>query len=240
MKISATTLSILKNYASINPSLVVHDGNTLRTISPQQNMVASAQVGEAFPEFAIYDLNQFLSVLNVSKEPDLDFQDKSVIVTGGGVSVEYFFADATLITSSGDADVMYAKIKMPTTDLTIGITKEQLDKVLRTANVLSSPEISIASVKGGKIALVAQDTRNKHSNHADVVLGDNESGDDFKIIFKRENIKFLPADYNVQVCAKGIVRLEADLGDSANIEYYVAAESQSSFVKGTKTESVAA
>lgn len=239
MKISNTTLGILKNYASINPSLVVSAGSTLRTISPQKNMIASATVSEEFPAFAIYDLNQFLSVMSVSKEPDLDFHDKSVIVTGNGVRVEYFFADQALIQSSGNADEMYAKIKSPVVALTVHITKDQLEKVLRTASVLNSPEVSISSGKDGKIVLVAQDTRNKHSNRADVVLGDNANGDDFKTIFKRENIKFLPADYDVDITAKGIAHMTAKLGDDADIEYYTSAEAASSFVSGADSSSKA-
>lgn len=240
MKISSTTLGILKNYAGINPSLIVKAGNTLRAMTPQQNMVASAVVAETFPAFAIYDLNQFLSVLaiNNKEQPDLDFQEKSVIITGGDVSVEYFFAQQSLIQSSADADIMYNKVKMPPVVLTVSITKDQLDKVLRTASILASPEVSISSRKDHKIVLGAQDNRNKQSNHADVVLGDNTNGDDFSIIFKRENIKFFPADYTVDIAAKGIVHMKASLGDDLSIEYYVAAETTSSYVKHVVDEKV--
>ena len=49
---------------------------TLSTMSAMKNIVAQAEVTERFPqEFAIYDLNEFLSALSLFEEPELNFQD---------------------------------------------------------------------------------------------------------------------------------------------------------------------
>ena len=62
--LSKTTLAILKNFATINTSIVVKTGNVLKTISNAENILASAKVEETFPiDFAIYDLNQFIAGL---------------------------------------------------------------------------------------------------------------------------------------------------------------------------------
>ena len=62
MKLSEKTLNILKNFSSINQSILVKQGNQLRTISVAKNILAEAEIKEDFPrDFAIYDLNQFLN-----------------------------------------------------------------------------------------------------------------------------------------------------------------------------------
>ena len=74
MKLSDNTLNLLKNFSSINPSLLFKQGNSLRTMSVAKNILAEVEITEEFPnDFAIYDLNQFLNTLNLHKDPELDF-----------------------------------------------------------------------------------------------------------------------------------------------------------------------
>ena len=76
MKLSDNTLTILKNFAGINNSILVKEGTKLRTISVAKNILAEADITEEFPrDFAIYDLNQFLNGLSLHADPDLDFQE---------------------------------------------------------------------------------------------------------------------------------------------------------------------
>ena len=76
MKLSDNTLNILKNFAGINNSILVKQGNKLRTISMAKNILAEADISEEFPrDFAIYDLNQFLNGLSLHQDPDLDFNE---------------------------------------------------------------------------------------------------------------------------------------------------------------------
>ena len=64
MKLSDNTLTVLKNFAGINNSILVKEGSRLRTISVAKNILAEADIKEDFPrDFAIYDLNQFLNCL---------------------------------------------------------------------------------------------------------------------------------------------------------------------------------
>ena len=62
MNLSDKTLTVLKNFAGINNSILVKEGNQLRTISVAKNILAEAYIEENFPrQFGIYDLNQFLN-----------------------------------------------------------------------------------------------------------------------------------------------------------------------------------
>jgi hypothetical protein len=74
MKLSDKTLSILKNFAGINQSILFKKGNKLRSISVMKNILAEATIEEDLPkDFGIYDLNQFLNGLSLHKNAELDF-----------------------------------------------------------------------------------------------------------------------------------------------------------------------
>ena len=76
MKLSSNTTNILKNFSQINQSILIKEGNKLKTISVMKNILAEAEVEEEFEkDFAIYDLNQFLSGLSLYDAPDLEFGD---------------------------------------------------------------------------------------------------------------------------------------------------------------------
>ena len=80
MKLSDSTLAVLKNFAGINNSILVKKGNQLRTISVAKNILAEAEIPEDFPrDVAIYDLNQFLNGLSLHQDPNLDFTEDSHI-----------------------------------------------------------------------------------------------------------------------------------------------------------------
>jgi hypothetical protein len=91
MNLSNDTLNVLKNFATINPNVVFKPGQKLKTISESKTILASATIVEDFPqEFGVYDLNEFLSVLNLIDNPTLDFEEKAVLVTGGGQKIILF------------------------------------------------------------------------------------------------------------------------------------------------------
>ena len=54
MKLSKSTLDILKNFSNINQSICFKQGTELSTLSIQKNILSRANVEEAFPRtFAI-------------------------------------------------------------------------------------------------------------------------------------------------------------------------------------------
>ena len=99
MKLSESTLSLLKNFSTINQSILFKQGNRLRTISVMKNILAEVTISEDLPkDFGIYDLNQFLNGLALHNNPELDFEDDSyVIIKEGRSRSKYFFADPNVI-----------------------------------------------------------------------------------------------------------------------------------------------
>ena len=66
MKLSDKTLSLLKNFSTINQSILFKKGTKLRTISVMKNILAEATVSEELPkDFGFYDLGQFLIGLDL-------------------------------------------------------------------------------------------------------------------------------------------------------------------------------
>ena len=107
MKLSENTLTILKNFAGINQSILVKKGNKLRTISIAKNILSEAEILEEFPrDFAIYDLNQFLNGLSLHQDPDLDFSGEThITIRDGKRRVKYFYSDPNVIVSPPEKQI---------------------------------------------------------------------------------------------------------------------------------------
>ena len=99
MKLSDSTLSLLKNFSTINQSILFKKGNKLRTISVMKNILAEATVAEEFPkDFGVYELGQFLNGMGLHQSPELDFKhDSYVVIKEGRSRSKYFFADPSTI-----------------------------------------------------------------------------------------------------------------------------------------------
>ena len=221
MKLSDSTLSILRNFAGINNSILVKQGNRLRTISVAKNILAEANLTEEFPsDFALYDLNQFLNVNNsLFRNPELDFTDRGYVVISEGKSKQtFFFADPNVIVTPPDKD-----ITLPTEDVCFELSTEQLDKLLKAAAINQLPDFS-AIGKDGKVTLVVRDKKNDTSNNFNIVVGETNS--EFSFNFKVENIKILPGTYEVVVSQKLLSRFTAKNHD---LTYYIALEPDSTF-----------
>jgi len=221
MKLSDSTLSILRNFAGINNSILVKKGNRLRTISVAKNILAEANLNEEFPsDFALYDLNQFLNVNNsLFRNPELDFTDNGYVVISEGKSKQtFFFADPNVIVTPPDKE-----ITLPTEDVCFELSTEQLDKLLKAAAINQLPDFS-AIGKDGKVTLVVRDKKNDTSNNFNIVVGETES--EFTFNFKVENIKILPGTYDVVVSQKLLSRFTSKNHD---LTYYIALEPDSTF-----------
>ena len=107
MKLSDKTISVLKNFSSINQSILFKEGNRLRTISVMKNILAEATISDEFAkDFGVYDLNQFLNGLSLHQRPELDFgNDGYVVIREGKMRSKYFFADPNVIVTPPDKEI---------------------------------------------------------------------------------------------------------------------------------------
>ena len=220
MNLSDNTLTILKNFAGINNSILVKEGNQLRTISVAKNILAEAEIEEDFPrEFAIYDLNQFLNGLGLHQDPDLDFSpDSYLTIREGKRRVKYFYADPNVIISPPEKE-----ITLPSEDIHFQLESSALEKLLKAAAVYQLPDLSAVG-EAGVIKLVVRDKKNDTSNEFAIVVGETDK--EFAFNFKVENIRIIPGAYNVVLSNK---LLSEFTNENLELKYYIALEPDSTF-----------
>ena len=220
MKLSDQTLTILKNFAGINNSILVKEGLQLRTISVAKNILAEARIEEEFPrDFAIYDLNQFLNGLGLHQDPELDFTEESYLnIREGKRRVKYFFADPAVIISPPEKN-----IDLPSEDVHFQLDSITLEKLLKAAAVYQLPDLSAVG-EAGVVKLVVRDKKNDTSNEFAIVVG--ETDEEFVFNFKVENIKIIPGAYDVVVSSKLLSKFT---NESLDLKYFIALEPDSTF-----------
>ena len=224
MNFSNETVSVLKNFSTINQNLVIKGGNSISTISAQKNIIAKATVKETFPQdFAIYDLNEFLATLSLFEKPDLEFRDDFVVITENGVSSTYWYSDPSVVTTTTK------DITMPEPEVTFSLTNSLLSNVQKAAAVISVPDMVLEAMSVGKAVLKVTDKKNSTANDYAVGIDvSNEDGKDlpYKFWFKVENLKLLSGTYNVALSSKNISHF---VNSSVDIHYWIALEPESKY-----------
>ena len=222
MKLSSNTISVLKNYASINQNLVIKEGKEITTMSAMKNIVARAEVEEEFPqEVAIYDLNEFLSALSLFKSPNLQFQDTYVNITEENnpkTSLKYFYSDPSVVTTPSKM------ITMPSNEVTFTLESATLSNITKAAAVIGSADLVLENSSGTPSLTVKEkknDTANSYS------MGVEAQGDgNVSFFFKVENLKLIAGKDNVEVSSKNISHMK---NESTPIEYWIALEPESNY-----------
>jgi len=217
MKLSKETVALIKNFAGINSNLLLKQGNKLATISAQKNVMADATTNESFPDFAIYDLNEFLGAMSLFEDPELDFQDKYVSISQGNMKIKFFAADASVLVAPQKA------ITFPEAEIDFRMSAAMLNMIHKTASVLRAADVSIVG-DGSKITAVVGDKKNASGNSFSEPVGDTDKT--FKVNLKVENLKMLPGDYDISISSKKISRFKSPNSD---LVYYVAVEADSTF-----------
>lgn len=218
MKLSKETLNLIKNYASINGNLLLKPGKKLATIHIQNKIFSSATIAEDFPvQFPIYDVNEFLSVLSLFENPDIDFTDKYLTIKEGNSALKFFAASIDNMKLPPDKDVNFTDI-VAEFDLSAAL----LTTIPRTAGVLKVDGISLVG-DGTNLSVVIADKKNATSNSYSTTVGTTTSV--FRVNVAVENIKMLPGNYKVSIGKKGL-KLQLENSD---LVYYVAIELDSTF-----------
>ena len=223
MKLSKHTLNMLKNFSDINMSIEIKKGNILRTVSVQKNILAQAELEEEFPQdFAIYELNRFLGAVSLFDDPEFTFNGKSTNIGTARHSVDYVYCDPSMIVTPPENNITF-----PEPEVKFTLSQDALSQIMKASNVLGTPEIA---VEGGPhpndvIRLKALDVNNDSTDTFKVVL-DERSDNKFRFVFKTENMKMLPGNYDVEISSKGISHFTMQ---GQKLQYWIATESSSSF-----------
>jgi hypothetical protein len=220
--ITPRTVEILKNFCSINKSIVIKPGAQLATLSINKNILAVADVEEAFDsEIAIYDLGMFINGLTLLDQPKIDTTSSSYVTitdAKGRSKTRFFYADPDIITQAPEEE-----IKLPSMDVSFHLDAETLRQLNKAASIYALPDLCLFG-DGQEMNLTVTDKKNETSNSFSITVGDTEAT--FAFNFKVENIKILPGTYEVAVSQKLLSRFTSQNHD---LTYYIALEPDSTF-----------
>ena len=207
MKLSKRTQAILKNFASINQSIVINPGNKIQTISNTKDIFAKAEIEETFEQtVSIYDVNEFLGTLSLFEDPDLVFSNESVTIVQGKSKQVYYYAEASVITTPPEKGV-----NLPSVEVTGKLSREQLQSLIKAAGLNGATSLTFT---GGS----AKVWNSAVSNSNTFEIDDVASAGDYELSIAVDKLKMVADDYNINICAKGLTHFEGTQG----IDYFVA------------------
>lgn len=222
MELNENVLQVLRNFATINQNILIKPGNEIRTISEARNVLARANVDVEFPsQFAIYDLNQFISVLSLVDKPNLEFNENFVTIkdASGLSGVKYFFSSPDTITTS-EKD-----ITMPEAEVKFTLDEKTLSKLRSASSALGYKDL-IVTAKGGSINLSISENDNATANSYNIDVAGSCDSENFKFILNIENLKIVAGDYDVNISSKFISNFK---NKSKDIQYWIALEKTSNY-----------
>lgn len=218
MKLSSRTLQVLKNFSTINPSLLFKTGNVLTTMSPMKTVMARATVKESFPRtYAIFDLSRFIGVLSVFNDPEIVIENSYLIISENNRVVNYTYADPEMIVTPPDKPIKFPDDP----EVQFSLPSDVLSSVMKAMNILQLSEFSVSG-NGSKIYVGAVDTKNPTGDTYKIEVGVTEH--QFGMIFKSENIKLIAGDYDVKITSRGLGYFRGD-----DVDYWIPTESSSNF-----------
>tara|TARA_Y100001938_G_C7981786_1_gene374763 strand:+ start:249 stop:908 length:660 start_codon:yes stop_codon:yes gene_type:complete len=213
--ITKPTIEVLKNFCSINKSIVIKPGNQISTLSINKNILAIADVEEQFDsQISIYDLGVFLGGLSLFDQPKIDTSDSNYVTVSdqrGKSKTRFFYADPDIITQPPEKE-----ITIPSVDVKFRLEAVVLQQLQRAAMVYQLPDLCLYG-DGTEMSLCVTDKKNDTSNSYSVQVG--ASDDEFCYCFKVENLKLLAGDYNVTISKQNVA-----LFQGSGIKYFIALE----------------
>lgn len=215
MKLSKRTLAILKNFSTINQSILIKPGSVVETISNVKDVYAKATIDEEFDkEFAIYDLNEFLGVVSLFEDPEFEFGDDSVTIIDDSANQKYFYADKAIITS-----VPENGINLPSVEVKKSLSKDNLTRLVKAASINNAQDITFTE-EGIVVHDKSVPTSNKFT-----ISDKEESTAKYSLGISVDKLKFIIDDYDIEVCAKGLAHFDGSQG----VEYFTALQPDGEF-----------
>jgi len=217
MKLHESTVAVLKNFATINDSLIIKEGNEQETIHPEDFIYCQAVLKDSFPKaFAIYDLPQFLANYSSFNDPDLTFQDSYLTMKDKNLQLKYGYCNPAIVHTKSDE---VNTIDLPDAEFTL--TQSIFQQLTKLGNLNTFTHLTVIG-KEGNLVLKVYDPTNDLSNAAEYII-ENYNGKDFQAVFKMNNIRLAPADYDVKISLQGYATFE---NTDKTLRYFIALEEE--------------
>ena len=178
--------------------------------------MAAATIGETVEQQAgVYDLSRFLSTLALFENPEVVFGTDRFTIKGGKSELRYTYTSESLIVTPPEKDIV-----VPDPEVSVNITWQAIDSVLRAAGVLQLPEIAFIG-DGNSVTISAVDSKTSTADNYNTVVAEGVNTQPFNMIIKTDNLKLVPTDYEVTLSSKGMAHFKSD-----KVQYWIAIESR--------------
>ena len=224
MEISDKTLDILSNYSKINANIYVQAGNTLSTISHSHDIYSAYEAEEEFEKtFGVYDLREFLSLINLHSA-ECDFQDQFVLIKSGNSSTKYVYHDPRVL------KYPETKISIEQFQVDFELNYDDLNEALQAASILGFENISFLGEKG-KLYLVSQDQETESTNeYRKCILDDINDNVKFNFIVPADHLrKLYKGNYKVYLAKSPKSAISKFEHVDLKLEYYIALTKKSEY-----------
>ena len=209
MKLSDTTLEVIKNFSSINQSILFKPGKKLSTISANRTVLAIANLDQEIDnEFGIYELGKFLGVLNLLKDPSIDSSTQVLKIRAENKTIRYTCADPRTFRVPPEGEYELGNIFVQFT-----LEPDVFSSVLKAISILGHSQFGILG-ENGKLMLQALNTDNPSGDIYSVEIGETDK--DFLATISRDCLRMLPGRYEVKINADGMSAFISD-----RVTYYI-------------------
>lgn len=233
MKLNASTVEILSNFAKINQSILLKQGDFISTKSTNNIIYAEAFLDDPIDlDAGIYNLPQLLSLNAMVTDASItaDTATRSLMVTDGSRKFKIRLADPSTIIAPKK------RLNFPVADVIFDLPWARIDEVKKAGAVLGLDTICFTNVDDKiSIKLVASNATSDESDSGQIPVGEyhnvdgNEVDADFEFYTSLSNFRFIEGDYKVLISKMGVVKFE---GQTANkISYIMSLDSNSKYTE---------
>jgi len=237
IQLTKKTIDLLRNFSTINKSILIDPGKLLQTMSVNKNIIAMGAIGENIPEkMAIYDLPLFLGALSLFKKPWLHFpDDKKVIIYDEDTKGKtvFYYSDPEIIVRPPEFNP-----NLPQVEIMFDLPQTDTQQLLQAAKVYGVEDLCINGY-AQEYSICVRDKKNNTSNVFSLPLkkvvfdqSPREEGgpnyiltpdrQEFCYCFKVENLKLVDASYHVTISNKNIANFNSI--SHSELNYFIALE----------------
>lgn len=200
MKLSKQTITILKNFTGVSGCIIFKPGNTLATISNLRTILAVAKIPEDIPMKApIYDLGQFLNVISIMEDPDLEFQEDKVVITSGNYRSNYRYSTEnvfpTQVPEIEEFKTFINNLKADT-KIKFTLTADDIKSITNATSIIGGDFINLVA-EGGATYLTVKQLDKDGTNSFKIKVSDETISQNF--VYAKEKFKMLPFNYDVYI-----------------------------------------
>ena len=205
MKLTKETLSVMKNFAAINPSLRLTPGNFIMTKSVNGVAYAEATIADEIDsELNIYDLPNFLSILGqLGEGSEINLSNGEIVIQNGRAKVNLPDAESSVIV------VPKQRLRMPPADVEFDLKAEDLAEILKISRAVGADRIAITNRNDHIVidAFAVEDGDNARTRYS-LTVCPYEGTNNFSFVINLENVSVVVADYKINISSKGAAQFQ--------------------------------